>query len=241
MQKKITGLASFGDRCKEAPATHTALTATFAALAATLGDLLMLYVINSRRPELLLPELPEVFLWVGGALGVVGIPFYSAGYHAAARILGTISQNAARAVFFIGILVAVLGAVIHGITALKIHADLKAGAAVQDPLLSVLSWGPAIIVLWALAAVLVFTASAVFFWFAIHGRGFAPFLAGLANPALVTVLLSVVGMSTPLLRSFLIPSAPNMAHVTFFAVCVWANRSGRIKTGMKKSRDRFKD
>jgi len=208
--------------------TVSALIAAFAALTATFGDLLMLYVSNSRRPEFLLPALPEACLWVGGALGVIGIPFYSLGYHAASRILRNISKRAARAVFFIGSLVGILGAVIHGITALKIYADLEAGAAAQDPLLSVLNWGPIIIVLWALAAVFVILASSIFCWFAMNGGGLVPLLVGLANPALVTVGLSVVGMSTPLLRSFLIPSAPNVAHVVFFTACVWAHRSGLI-------------
>jgi len=233
-QKNIAGLTSCGDVCEENCATFTALIAVFAAFTATLGDLLMLYVINSRRPELLLPELPEVCLWVGGALGVIGIPFYSLGYHAASRIIGTVSKRSARTVFFMGSLIAILGAVIHGFTAFKIHAGIEAGAVVQDPLLSVLSWGPTIIVLWVLAAVLVLSASAIFCWFVTRRGGLVPLFAGLVNPALVTVVLSAVGMSTPLLRSFLIPSAPNVAHIVFFAACVWALRAGRIKNNAVK-------
>jgi len=227
-QKNIAGLTSCSAACEETCATSTALLATFAAFTATLGDLLMLYVVNSRRPEFLLPELPEACLWAGGALGVISIPFYSLGYHAASRILGTVSRCAARTVFFTGSLGAFLGAVIHGLTALKVHADLEAGAVAQDPLLSVLSWGSTIIVLWALAAFLVLSASVLFCWFVVRRGGFVPLLAGLANPALVTVALSLVGMSTPLLRSFLIPSAPNVAHVLFFAACVWFHRAGHI-------------
>jgi hypothetical protein len=206
----------------------TALIAALAAFAATLGDLLMLYVSNSRRPELLLPEVPEACLWVGGVLGVLGIPFYALGYHAASRILGGVSQGAARAVFLLGSLGALLGTVIHGVTAVDIHADLEVGAAAQDPLSLVAGWGPTILVLWALAAALVLAASVLFGWFVTRGSGPAPRLVGLANPALVTVVLFAVGMSTPLLQSFLIPAAPNVAHVVFFGACIWAHRTGRV-------------
>jgi hypothetical protein len=202
-----------------------ALFAVLAAFTATLGDLLMLYVSNSRRPELLLPALPEACLWVGAVLGVLGIPFYALGYYAASR---KSPHGAARAVFLLGSLGALLGAVIHGITALKIHADLEAGAAPQDPLSLVASWRPTILVLWALAAVLVLTASVLFGWFVTHKGGSAPQIVGLANPALVTIALIAVGISTPLLQSFLIPSAPNLAHLVFFGACFWAHRAGRV-------------
>ena len=227
--KNGEGITSHGEAREETYATLTALIATLAAFTATLGDLLMLYVSNSRRPELLLPAVPESCLWVGAVLGVLGIPFYALGYHAASRILGGVSKGTARAVFLLGSLGALLGAVIHGVTAIKIHADLETAAAAQDPLSSVAGWGPTILVLWALAAALVLAASVLFGWFVTRGGGSAPRLVGLANPALVTVALIAVGMSTPLLQSFLIPSAPNVAHVVFFGACVWAHRAGRVK------------
>jgi hypothetical protein len=228
--KNIAGITSRGDASGETYAMLTALIAVFAAFVATFGDLLMLYVSNSRLTELLLPALPATCLWVGGVLGVLGIPFYVLGYHAASRILGAVSQGAARAVFLLGSLGASLGAVIHGVTALKIHADLEAGAAAQDPLSSVASWGPTILVLWALAAALVLSASALFGWFVTRGVGSVPHLVGLANPALVTVALIAMGIWTPLLRSFLIPAAPNVAHVVFFGACFWVHRAGRLKS-----------
>jgi hypothetical protein len=206
----------------------TALIAALAAITATLGDLLMLYVSNSRRPELLLPALPAACLWVGAVLGVLGIPFYALGYHAASRILGAVSQGAARAVFLLGSLGALVGVLIHAGTALHIHTELETGAAARDPLSSVASWGPTMLALWALAAALVLSASALFGWFVTRGGSSAPPLVGLANPALVTAALVGVGMSTPLLQSFLIPSAPNVAHVVFFGACFWAHRAGRL-------------
>lgn len=203
-----------------------ALIAALAAVAATLGDLLMLYVANSRRPDLLLPTVPEAFLWVGAVLGVVGIPLYALGYHAASRIVTVFSQGAGRGVFLLGGLGSLIGAVIHALTAVQIHSDLEAGAAAQDPLSSLAGWGPSILVLWALAGALVLSASVLFAWFVTNRRHSGSHLLGLANPALVTFALVGVGMSTPLLRSFLVPAAPNVAHVVFFGACVWANRAG---------------
>jgi len=204
-----------------------ALIAALAAFVATLGDLLMLYVSNSRLPELGLTAVPAAWLWVGAVLGVVGIPFYALGYYAASRILGAISRPAARAVFLLGSLGALLGAVIHGLTALQIHADLVAGAAARDPLSSIAGWGPALLALWALAAVFVIAASVLFGGSVARGGDPAAGLVGLANPAFVTIALVVLGMSTPLLRAFLMPAAPNLAHLAFFGACAWAQRTSR--------------
>jgi hypothetical protein len=200
----------------------SALIAALAAMAATLGDLLMLYVANSRRPELLLPEVSAEALWVGAALGVLGIPVYALGYHAASRMLGPVSRRSARAVFLLGSLGAAIGAGIHALTALQIQSDLEAGAPALDPIEAVASWGPTLPALWAMAAALVVSASLIFGWRVGRGGGPAPRFLGLANPALITVALVGVGMTTPLLRAFLAPAAPNVAHVLFFAACAWA-------------------
>ena len=205
-----------------------ALIAALAALTATIGDLLMLYVSNSRRPELSLPAMPAASLWVGGVLGVLAIPFYALGYHSASRMVEAVSRGAARGVFWLGSMGALLGAVIHGLTAVQIHADLDAGVAAQDPFSSVASWGTTIVALWALAAASVLLASGLFGWFVSRGRDSTPLLVGFANPALVTAALAGVGMATPLLRSFLVPAAPNLAHLVFFGACVWAHQAGRL-------------
>ena len=44
----------------------------------------------------------------------------------------------------------------------------------------------------------------------------------LANPALVTLGFALLGMPVVWLRAFLVPAAPNLAHLVFFAVCAWA-------------------
>jgi hypothetical protein len=68
------------------PARQAELAAG-AALVASAGDLLLLYVANAQRAEAGLPEAGEAPLWIGGALGVVAIPFYALGYLAASRVV----------------------------------------------------------------------------------------------------------------------------------------------------------
>ena len=207
----------------------TALIAFLAAMAATLGDFLLLFVGKSLSPEFLLPTVPEAFLWVGAILGVVGIPLYGLGYHAASRIVETYSKGASRAVFMFGGLGALIGAIIHACTAFRIHSRLEAdAAAAQGPFSSGVGWDPTILVLWMLAGTLIILASVFFGWFVARRGDSSLHVLALANPALVTVALVGAGMSTPLFRSFLVPAAPNIAHVVFFGACVWAHRAGRL-------------
>src|SRR5262249_3103767 len=112
------------------------------ALVATASDLILLYVVNSRRPELYLPTLPPSALWLGGTLGVLAIPFYAVGYQAAGRALAPLQPGAARFVRVAGVLLALLGALIHGLTTVRLAADVEAGVPMLDPVAVVVSWGP---------------------------------------------------------------------------------------------------
>jgi len=200
------------------PARHAQLAA-FAALVASAGDLLLLYVANAQRDELGLPQAGRSWLWLGGTMGVVAIPFYVLGYRSVSRLVTAASARAAQVLFVAGAAGALLGSVIHGLTAVHIATQLDAATAGRDPLESLVSWGPFLLTLWALAGVLVVVASALFVWFVGRGTTMAPRLAALANPALATIVLAAVGLPSVLLRSFLTPAAPNIAHLIFFAVC----------------------
>ena len=188
-----------------------------AALAASAGDLALLYVANARRPELALPEPPDALLWVGAALGVLGIPLYAFGYRAASRLVLARSRAGASLVFAAGATLAGLGAVIHGLTALEIHASLAAGTPSPSPLEGVAASGPLLLGLWALAALGTALASLMFAWLQ---RG----ALALLSPLCVTIALALAALPTEALRSFLAPAAPNLAHVVFFAACA---RRGR--------------
>jgi hypothetical protein len=202
----------------------SALLAAFAALVATAGDLLMLQVVNSRRPELFLPAAPPSFLWLGGILGVVAIPFYALGFRAAARSFAATEKGAARVVVVAGSLTALLGAVIHGLTATRLAAEVNAGLPGRDPLLTVASWGPLLLGLWAIGGFLGTCASVAFARAVGRGRSRFPPALAWANPALLTLVIGLAGLPVAVLRAFLTPAAPNVAHMLFFAACGVAGR-----------------
>ena len=55
-------------------------------------------------------------------------------------------------------------------------------------------------------------------------RGAAPRGWIVANPAVASVLLAAAGAATELGRAFLVPAAPNLAHVVFFAAALRSSR-----------------
>ena len=148
-------------------------------------------------------------------------------------LVPALNRHTAKAVFVAGAAVALLGSVIHGLTAAYIGADLDAGAPAGDPLESLLSWGPLLPSLWGLATLLLVAASALFLWFVGRGLTAAPRSAALANPALVTLALAAAGLSSVFLRSFLTPAAPNIAHFIFFLVCSRVVRPRDSRSGQR--------
>lgn len=202
--------------------SRSASIAAIAALIATLGDLLLLYIGNSRRPELGLPPIHSTWLWVGGILGVIAIPFYALGYRAVSYVFEAISPRAVKVVFWNGVGVGVLGSLIHGVTALYIGLDQGAGG--EDPLQAIFSTGFFLPGLWAVATIQVIIISALFLWYTGSGRTGLPRSMALINPAVLTILLVIIGLPSVFLRAFLIPAAPNIAHSIFFLLCSYVLR-----------------
>jgi len=198
-----------------------------AAIVATLGDLLMLAVANGGREQLGLPRLGAGVLWVGTALGVVAIPCYAAGYRMAARRAAPGSAGAAALVERLGFGVAAVGTLIHGLTGWHVRAGLEAGVPGRNPLAAVADL-PVLVALWAVGTLLVLGASAAFALGVTRTR--ARRLAWL-TPALVTVVLALSGPLSPWLAAFLVPAAPNLAHVVFFAACAASARTRRSAGG----------
>jgi hypothetical protein len=112
---------------------------------------------------------------------------------------------------------ALLGAVIHGYTGWLI-AGAQPGTVAAAPVDAIVASGPLLVGLWIAAGVAVLVASLVFAWHAIRQGTGALRTAGVLNPAVLTVLLAVVlaGVASPLLQAFLLPAAPNVAHLAFF-------------------------
>lgn len=196
--------------------------ATLAAVAATLGDLLMLYVANAGRPELALPAPPRFALPAGALLGVAAIPLYALGYREAARAIADVSASRARIVSLCGAGAAVAGAIIHAATA----GAIRGATGAAPPLESVAASGPWLLIGWGIASLLVLVASVVVFRAGMAGSRALPRAVAWLNPAVVTLLLGAAGLASETGRSFLTPAAPNLAHVVFFASLLHARRDG---------------
>jgi len=205
------------------PPLHACAVAAVAAIVASLGDLLMLYVANAGRAELSLMAPPPSTLWVGAALGVAAIPVYAIGYHGAARLVAARRPRHARVIAWTGAAAATLGAAIHGGTALLVRDDIATGGPARDPLAAV-AGAPALLAMWAVATVLVVAASVAFVAATRWETARTIRLLAWANPVLLTVLLSLIGSTTLLLHAFLVPAAPNLAHIVFFTACAGVAR-----------------
>jgi hypothetical protein len=200
--------------------------ALVAALTASAGDLLMLYVANAPRSELGLPPPAPFVLSVGALLGVAGIPLYALGYRAVGGRLAASSPRAARLVWTAGAGAAATGAFIHGLTALLIHGEARSGGAARSPLEAVATWGGVPLVAWCVAAVLALVASAAILRVGISRASGLPRWWAWLNPAIATLVVAAPGMASELGRSFLVPAAPNLGHAVFFGCSLVAFRAG---------------
>ena len=188
------------------------------AIAASVGDLMMLYVGNAQRPELNLAAPSPAVLWVGAALGVVGIPLYGLGYVGLRGRFVRRAQTMANVLAGAGVVACVSGALVHAMTALAIDASLAVQAPSQAPLEAVAGTRGALGTSWLVCGVAFAVASAVFVYMqARHAAGSARWLAA-ANPLAVTVALIVLSIPFEWGRSFVAPAAPNLAHVAFFLI-----------------------
>jgi hypothetical protein len=90
----------------------------------------------------------------------------------------------------------------------------------------VMDAGAPLTVPWAVATVALLLASGAVVWAA--RRGGVPRGWIVANPAVVTVLLAATSAATELGRAFLVPAAPNLAHVIFFATAFRSSGPDRL-------------
>jgi len=194
-------------------------------VAATSGDLLMLYVVNAARPDLGLSPPPQGTLLAGALLGVAGIAMYGIGYIGAAMPLAEANVGAARTVAFAGLGIAALGGTIHALTGLDIAWTLASGEPVPDPLASITASGPLLPALWILATTLTLIASVRYSRAVMKSAPPYPRWFAWLSPVPLTVVIAVVALASPYLRAFLLPAAPNLAHALFFGACALALRN----------------
>lgn len=207
--------------------------AAIGAFVASAGDLAMLWVGNAPRPELALAEPPGVVLWVGAALGVLGIPLYALGYRAAARTVAGDRVRVRRLIRWAGAGVGILGAWIHGLTALLIADARATSAAPADPITAVASSGELLVGLWLITSALVLVAALVFAFEVGRGRSTLPRWIAWTNPVFGTFAFALAGVSLgEPVESFVAPAAPNFAHALFFAA---ASLTSSAKESFKSS------
>jgi len=215
--EKIPGLSVHNIAKQRINPGAALVLATMSAVAATFGDFLMLYVVNANSAQNL-PSHETILLPLGYFLGLFAIPLYGFGFWAIAKIFEPGALRAGRFVLVSGVMMAIIGGIIHGVTGITIEAQLRADASHLAPIAALLEYSVYLMPLWAIASVLSFIGAIGFASGVISGKTiFSPFIA-LFNPVVLTVVIGLVGTMTPAIQVFLIPAAPNAAHVLFFGM-----------------------
>lgn len=191
------------------------------AVAASVGDLGLLWVAWAADGRHGVAAPPAGTLLVGHYLGVLGIPLYVLGYRALADGVRAGGTTAARVILALGAVGSVMGAVVHGLTGVLTATALRTGAALAPSDLFAMPEAAYLLPLWIIVGAALAVGSVVFA--AVVGRGGTRFPRAMAgcNPVLVTVVISALALPFPRVAAFLVPAAPNLAHVVVFAAAWW--------------------
>ena len=191
--------------------------ATLGAFAASVGDLLMLYVVGAERSDLGFAPAASWMLPAGYYLGVLGISLYAIGYAALAATLARDTPKASRTVLIAGTILGVLGAVLHGVIGVANAAQLRAGADMPNPIEGLFAFSAYILPLSAAVGLLGLLASGAYVYAVALGRSPLPRWAAAVNPVLLILVMSLASSGSARLEALLGPASPNLAHVLFFA------------------------
>ena len=200
------------------------LLALAGAVAASVGDLALLWVAWAADGRLGIASPPAGTLIAGHYLGVLGILLYGLGYRALAGGIRAVAPRAARAVALLGAVGSVVGAVVHGLTAALTATALRTGAPTAPDAMAAIPEAALLLPLWAIVAVALALGSAVFATAVGQGGTRFPRACAACNPLLATLVIAVVATPFPLAAAFVVPAAPNLAHVVVFAtmlVALW--------------------
>jgi len=181
--------------------------ATLAAVAASCGDLLLLWVAAGGE---------RGWLIIGNYLGVLFIPLYALGYRVVSELLNV------RAIFWIGAYASAIGAAIHGVTAVTILSAASTNAS-AGPFASLVPILPYLIPLWVLVAALSIVGSLLQVR-AVRADARLPRWFAWVNPLALTVAIAGIGAAFDSLAQYVVPAAPNLAHVFYFAAVAEGRR-----------------
>ena len=190
------------------------------AVAASAGDLALLWVGWAQDGRLGIAAAPAGTLLLGHYLGVFGIPLYALGYAALADGIRDAAPAAARSLRLLGAVGSVLGAVVHGLTGALTHAAIRTGASTAPSDLLAIPEAAFLLPLWVIVALALATGSVVFAAAVRRGGTRFPRWMALCNPFVATVAIVVLATPFPTLAGFVVPAAPNLAHVVVFAAAL---------------------
>lgn len=165
-----------------------------------------------------------IALAIGGLLGCVSIPLYALGYAELSRAIRLTTPIPAAIVLIGGTAFAALGAFIHGLTWVTIRNSALAGTTSTAPLDAIAASGGALLGAWIAASVLMLVVSIAIAWSGVFRPRAIPVWLALFNPVSITLLIGAAGATTAVGRSFLVPAAPNLAHIVFFVATLFAVR-----------------
>ena len=195
-----------------------AWVAAGAAVAASVGDLLLLAVATPATPALALgTALGRRALVVGHYLGVLAIPLYALGYRYVGSRLG---DPYGRLLTALGVCGGVVGGTIHGVTSVAIAAG-SLGAATEfgsSPIPLSSPFAAYILPLWAIVTSAVLAASVIFTTAVVRGSGDYRRSMALASPAVLTIAIGTCASISSASRALVTPAAPNLAHIAFFVL-----------------------
>ena len=210
--------------------------AVSAALAASAGDLALLWVAWAADGRLGIPTPPAGTLVVGHYLGVLGIPVYALGYAALADGVRAAAPGAAGAAWWIarlGFVGAVIGAVVHGLTGVLIAGALRTGAPTAPDAMLALPEAVMLLPLWGVVGGVLTIGSVMFATVVARGGTDFPRWMAACNPAVVTLAIAAFGAPFPLAAAFVLPAAPNLAHVIVFAAALSCLRAAETNGGRR--------
>jgi hypothetical protein len=202
------------------------IVAVAAALLATLGDLVLLWVSYAGSGAHGVRPPPAGVLLPATWLGAVAILVYAVGYWQAACGLVDAGERLARAVFLGGAAMAGVGGVIHGMTGLTVHYEMLRGGD-ASPARMVAAQLP----LWLVGLLCGGIAGTSFAAAVIRGPTAYPRWMAAANPLVLPLLIAgVAALGGPRVRAFVVPAAPNIAHVLFFLLTTITLRDVAART-----------
>ncbi len=194
------------------------------AIAASVGDLALLWVAWAHDGGLGVGAPPPGTLLAGHYLGVLGIPLYGLGYRALAAGIRDAAPSAARWVGGLGAVGSVVGAVVHGLTGALTAVAIRTGAAMAPSDLAAIPEAAFLLPLWLIVGTALAVGSLVFA--TAVGRGGTRFPRWMAacTPLVTTIVIAVLAAPLPLAAAFVVPAAPNLAHIVVFAAALLAAR-----------------